>query len=139
VDDFIYFSEDPKVEWFFESLLSLLITVNFMGTVEWFLGTQFQWNKSDNKVSVHISQTRFAAHLVKDNDAHLRNITPNATLYCSGLPINSIPETDEEENCPAFIECNKKYQSVVGSIGWLASSTQLDLAVGSSTLISVHI
>ncbi len=43
VDEFIYFLEDPKVERLFESLLSLLITVNFMGTVEWFLGTQFQW------------------------------------------------------------------------------------------------
>jgi hypothetical protein len=123
VDDFIYFSEDPKVEWLFESLLSLLITVNFMGTVEWFLGTHFQWNKSDNKVSVHLSQTGFVAHLVKYNNNHLCNITPNATPYCSGLPINAIPESDKDNNCPAFIEHKRKYQSVVGSIGWLASST----------------
>jgi hypothetical protein len=71
----------------------------------------------DNKVSFHLSQTGFAAHLVKDNNAHLRNITPNATLYCSGLPINTIPESDKDNNCPAFIERKRKYQSVVGSIG----------------------
>jgi hypothetical protein len=50
VNDFIYFSEDPNIEQLFESLLSLLITVDFMGTVEWFLGTHFRWNKSDNGV-----------------------------------------------------------------------------------------
>jgi hypothetical protein len=32
MDDFIYFSKDPKVERLFESPLSLLIMVNFMGT-----------------------------------------------------------------------------------------------------------
>jgi hypothetical protein len=45
IDDFIYFSEDPSVERIFGQLLSSLITVDFMGTVEWFLGTHFQWNK----------------------------------------------------------------------------------------------
>jgi hypothetical protein len=43
VDDFVYFSVDPEVERRFEQLLSSLITVNFMGTVDWFLGTRFQW------------------------------------------------------------------------------------------------
>jgi len=41
VDDFVYFSEDPEVERRFEQLLSSLITVDFMGTVDWFLGTHF--------------------------------------------------------------------------------------------------
>jgi hypothetical protein len=134
VDDFIYFSEDPKVEWLFESLLSSLITVNFMGTVEWFLGTHFQWNKLDNKVSVHLSQTGFAAHLEVDYNAHLRNIIRNATTYHSGLPINAIPESNKDKNCPVFIERKRKYQSVVGSVGWLASSTQPDLVVTHSFL-----
>jgi hypothetical protein len=138
VDDFIHFSKDPKVEWLFESILSLLIMVNFMGNVEWFLDTHFQWNKLDNKVSVHLSQTNFAAHLVEDNNAHLPNITPDATLYCLGLPIDAIPESDKDKNCPTFIECNRKYQSVVGSIRWLASSTQLDLAVTHSFLFAYN-
>jgi hypothetical protein len=117
MDEFIYFLEDIKVEQLFESLLSLLIMVNFMGTVEWFLGTDFQWNKSDNTVSVHLSQTGFVAHPVEDNNAHLCNITPDANLCCSGLPINAIPESNKDKNCPAFIKCKLKYQSVAGSVG----------------------
>jgi hypothetical protein len=138
VADFIYLLQDPKVVWFFESLLSSLITVDFMGTVEWFLGTHFQWNKSDNSVSVHLRQTSFAAHLVEDNNAHLRNITPDATPYHSGLPIDAIPESDKDDNCPAFIKCNRKYKIVIGSNGWLASSTQPDLAVAHSFLSSYN-
>ncbi len=42
IDDFIYFSADPAVEAKFQQLLKKYITVNFMGTVEWFLGTHFQ-------------------------------------------------------------------------------------------------
>ena len=44
VDDFVYFSEDPEVERRFKQLLSSLVTVDFMGTVDWFLGTHFQWS-----------------------------------------------------------------------------------------------
>jgi hypothetical protein len=62
VDDFIYFSEDPEVKQKFETLLLSLVTVKFMGTVEWFLGTHCQWLATDNVVSVHLSQTSSAAH-----------------------------------------------------------------------------
>jgi hypothetical protein len=41
VDNFIYFSVDPEVERQFEQLLAKLITVEFMGTIDWFLGTHF--------------------------------------------------------------------------------------------------
>jgi hypothetical protein len=99
-----------------------------MGMVEWFLGTHFQRLATDNIVSVCLSQTGFAAHLVKDNNIHLRNITHDATPYHSGLPINAIPKTDEPDNCPALIKWKCKYQSVIGSIGWLAQSTHPNLA-----------
>ncbi len=134
MDDFIYFSDDPNVECLFEGLLSSLVTVDFMGSVEWFLGTHFQWHKTKDEVSVHLSQTGFAAHLVEDNNAHLRSITPDATPYRFGLPINAIPESDEDKSCPTFIVRKQKYQSVIGSIGWLASSTHPDLAVTHSFL-----
>jgi hypothetical protein len=135
IDDFIYFLEDPNVEHLFEQLLSSLVMVNFMGTVKWFLGTHFQWSKAEDAVLVHLSQTGFAAHLVEDNNAHLCRVTPDATPYRSGLPINAIPESDKDENCPTFVDCKQKYQSVVGSIGWLASSTQPDLAACHSFLL----
>jgi hypothetical protein len=99
-----------------------------MGNVDWFLGTHFQWSCSDDEVSVHLSQTGFAAHLVEDNNVHTCNITLAATPYRSGLPIDACPKSDEADDCPALIECKRRYQSVVGSIGWLAQSTRPDLA-----------
>jgi hypothetical protein len=59
---------------------------------------------------------------------------PDATPYRSGLPIDTIPESDKDKNCPTFIERKQKYQSVIGSIGWLPSSTRSDLAVTHSFL-----
>ena len=138
VDDFVYFSEDPKVERRFEQLLSSLVIVNFLGTVDWFLGTHFQWSCHDNEVSVHLSQTGFAAHLVEDNNVHMRNITPDATPYRLGLPIDACPESDEADDCPALLKCKKRYQSVVGSIGWLAQSTRPDLSSSHSFLSSYN-
>jgi hypothetical protein len=138
VDDSVYFSEDPKVERLFEQLLSSLVTVDFLGTVDWFLGTHFQWSCHDDKVLVHLSQTGFAAHLVEDNNVHTRNITPDATPYCSGLPINACPESDEADDCPALLERKKRYQSVVGSIGWLAQSTRPNLSPSHSFLSSYN-
>jgi hypothetical protein len=43
VDDFLYFSEDPEVERYFESSFAQKITVDFMGTAEFFLGIKFDW------------------------------------------------------------------------------------------------
>ena len=40
VDDFIYFSIDDKTKAMFQRILSRLIKVEFMGVIEWFLGTQ---------------------------------------------------------------------------------------------------
>ena len=68
-------------------------------------------------VSVHLSQTGFSAHLVEANNAHTHNVTPDATPYRSGLPIDACPESDEADNCPALLERWQKYQRVVGLIG----------------------
>jgi hypothetical protein len=91
IDDFIYFSKDPEVERKFEAILSTLITVKFMGTVEWLLGTHFQWLAMNDVVSVHLSQTGIAAHVVEENNIHTCNITHEGTPYCSGLSVNAIP------------------------------------------------
>ncbi len=64
VDDFICFTKDPEVERRSKQLLADLITVEFMVTIDWFLGTHFQWLYSNDAVSVHLSQTGFAAHLI---------------------------------------------------------------------------
>ena len=72
VNDFVYFLDDPAVEAKFERLLQANATVNLMGTVEWFLGTNFQWMVMPDITQVHLSQTGFASHLVEeDNNIHL--------------------------------------------------------------------
>jgi hypothetical protein len=78
----------------------------------------------------------FVAYLVEDNNIHMHNITHDATPYHSGLPINAIPKSDEPDNCPTLVEQKHKYQSVVGSIGWLAQSTCPDLAPTHSFLLA---
>jgi hypothetical protein len=98
-----------------------------MGIVEWFLGTHFQWSVTPSVVKVHLSQTGFASHLVEENNIHHCNITPNATPYWSGLPIDTCPESDKDKESPGFLKCRCKYQSIVGSIGWLAQSTPPNL------------
>jgi hypothetical protein len=104
VDDFVHFFADPAVKAKFQQLLTKYVTVNFMGAVEWFLGTHFQWMVTPDKVKVHLSQTGFALHLVEDNNIHLRDITPDATPYWSGLPIDACPESAEEKEPPTFIK-----------------------------------
>ncbi len=88
----------------FQHLLKQQVTVDFMGRVEWFLGTHFQWSATPDVVQVHLSQTGFVSHLIKENNIHHRNITPNATPYWSGLPINACPESDEDEDNPTFLK-----------------------------------
>jgi hypothetical protein len=82
--------------------------VEFMGMVEWFLATHFQWLVLEDKVSIHLSQTEFTTHLVEDNTAHVKNITPDATPYRSGLPINAILESNKDDKDPALVECKTK-------------------------------
>ncbi len=129
-----YFSEDPVEEEKLQCHLKDQITVDFMGTVEWFLGTHFQWLLTPITVEVHLSQTGFAAHLVEGNSVHLRTMTPDATPYCLGFPFVAIPESNKDKDSPAFQEYKQKYQCVVGSIGWVAQSTRPDLALLHSLL-----
>ena len=42
VEKFVYFSEDPEIERHFKRLLAAKLKVEFMGTVNWFLGTHFE-------------------------------------------------------------------------------------------------
>jgi hypothetical protein len=111
----------------FQRLLKQYVTIDFMGTVEWFLGTLFHWLITPAAVKNHLSQTGFASHLVEENNIHHRNIIPDATPYQSGLPINACLESDKDKETPTFLECKRKYQSIMGLIRWLAQSTHPDL------------
>jgi hypothetical protein len=138
VDDFVYFSPDDAVEKKFERLLAKHLKVDFMDTVEWFLGIHFQWQVTPDSVSVHLGQAGFAANLAEQFNQHLKSPSPLATPYRSGIPIDAIPESTEPDDNPTLLKRKHSYQSLVGSIGWLAQSTRPDLTPAHSFLSSSH-
>jgi hypothetical protein len=128
VNNFVYFSANSETETKCQHLMKQHIKDAFMGTVEWLLGTHFQWFMTPAVVKVHLSQTGFASHLVEKNNVHHCNITPDATPFWTVLPIDACPELDKDKESSGFLKCIGKHQSIVGSIGWLAQSTRPDLA-----------
>jgi hypothetical protein len=65
VDDIIYFSASDSVEQAFESKLSSIGTVDFMGQVSLFLGTEFSWvHHDDGHITVSLTQQSFIETLI---------------------------------------------------------------------------
>ena len=56
VDDFIYFSTDPKAEKKFEVALSLLLNVEFIEPSQYFLDLKVKCKKEDDHLSIFLSQ-----------------------------------------------------------------------------------
>jgi hypothetical protein len=131
----MYFSEDPAVKALFCRLLAERCKVDFMGIVNWFLGVHFSWQITPLAVTVHLNQSGFASNLVESFHLSDRNQTPTATPYRSGIPIDAVAPSSEDDNCPA-LKCQKEaYQSLIGSIGWLAHSTRPDLSPFTPSLL----
>jgi hypothetical protein len=124
----MYFSKDPAVEALFCHLLAEHCKVNFMGIVEWFLGVHFSWSITSSLVAVHLNQSGFASNLVESFFWESRNPTPTATPYQSGVPIHSIAPLTDNKDSPAKLCQQEAYQSLVGSIGWLAGTTRPDIS-----------
>ncbi len=127
VDDFVYFLEDQDVKKLFCRLLSKCCNVDFMGIVEWFLGVHFSWCISSSLVSVYLNQSSFASNLVESFFCKTREASPLAIPYCSGIPVDSIAPSTDEADSPAETRWMQAYQSLIGSIGWLAMTTCPDL------------
>ena len=136
VDDFVYFSADPAVESLFCRLLAERCKVDFMGIVEWFLGVHFSWRLTPDSADVHLNQSGFATNLFESFAWQERNQTPTATPYRSGVPIDSVAPSLDPDDSPAQLHRTEAYQSLIGSIGWLASTTRLDIAAAHSFLSS---
>ena len=110
-----------------------------MGTVEWFLGIHFTWDKSDDgHLSVHLNQSGFVQNLAENFGREDKVQTPNATPYRSGLPIDSIPGHNPKDESPAHLRRKQAYQSLVGSTGWLSMSTCPNLSTIHSFLSSYN-
>jgi hypothetical protein len=107
-----------------------------MRILEWFLGMHFSWRITSSSVSVHLNQSGFASNLMETFFQESRNPTPTATPYRSGIPIDSIAPSTNDDASLAQIRCKEAYQSLIGSIGWLAITTRPDLIAVHSFLSS---
>jgi hypothetical protein len=132
----MYFSEDPSVEALCCCLLAKRCKVNFMGIMNWFLRVIFSWRITPLTVTVHLNQSGFASNLVESFSLSNRSQTPTATPCRLGVPIDSVAPSYEEDDSSALKRWKEAYQSLIGSIGWLAHSTCPDLITVHSFLAS---
>ena len=110
-----------------------------MGVVNWFLGTHFTWiDHQDGNISVHLSQVAFAQNLVECYRQQHINLNPHATPYRSGLPIDSLHAYSGDTEDPSFLRLRAQYQSIVGSLNWLATNTRPDIAPVTSFLAAYN-
>jgi hypothetical protein len=132
VDDIIYFSDSDAVEKQFETLLSSLGSVEFMGQVSHFLGIEFTWKfHSDGHLSVSLTQQSFIDTLLETLDISIDGTSTYTSPYQANCHIDSIPFQDM--SAPDRDRLQLRYQSLIGSLNWLAHTTRPDL----STVVSL--
>ena len=109
--------------------MSTIGNVDFLGQVTHFLGIEFTWyHHPDGNVSVNLTQQSFVEMLLDNLELNSDTVSSFTTPYCPGISIDSIPIS--------LISTSKlrlKYQSIVGSLNWLAHTTQPDI----STVVSL--
>ena len=82
VDDFIFYSTDPEEERKFKEELAKHMNVDFMGDVDYFLGTSCTCLHHGNyHVSVCLTQTAFAKFCAHRFGVDRMNIVPSMTPY----------------------------------------------------------
>ena len=127
VDDFVYFSESKAAEKEFETRFLSRITVDFNGTIGYFLGINHTVeHHPDGHISVHLSQEAFTDALLLQHLLHHDHISTERSPYKSGLPVDKIKNTEYSHTKQQYL--TQKFQSIVGSLNWLATSTRPDIA-----------
>eukprot|EP00956_Cyclotella_meneghiniana_P015762 scaffold24459_cov75-Cyclotella_meneghiniana.AAC.3 len=129
---------DPQEEERFkQALSSCTVPIDWMGTVDYFLGTAFNWKRhEDGHLSVLLTQSAFTEYAAHRFAIDKLNPVPNMTPYRSGIPIDSIPPPDPQD--PDFKRRTKCYQGIVGCINWLATCTRPDVAPALTFLASYN-
>jgi hypothetical protein len=98
-----------------------------MGQVTHFLGIEFTWHRhGDGNVSVNLTQQSFVEMLLENLGFSSGTLSTFTTPYRTGISIDSIPisstsSLEQDHLC-------LKYQSIVGSLNWLAHTTRLDIS-----------
>jgi hypothetical protein len=126
VDDIIYFSPSDAVEKKFEEQLSSLGSIDFMGQVSHFIGIEFTWShQPDGNLSVTLTQQSFVEMLLENLGCSTSSISTFTSPYRSGISIDSIPP--DEITSTERDKLRLQYQSIVGSLNWLAHTTRPDI------------
>lgn len=132
VDDIIYFSASDAVECRFEKQLSSLGSIDFMGQVTHFLGIVFTWHhRQDGNISVNLTQQLFVKMLLENLGCIHQTFSSFTSPYRSGISIDSIPPSTLSSTEQDKLRL--QFQSLVGSLNWLAHTTRPDL----STVVSL--
>ena len=132
VDDIIYFSTNDEVEKQFEILLSSLGNVDFMGQVSHFLGIEFTWKSHPNgDLSVSLTQQSFIDTFLETLGISLDGVSTYTSPYQANCHIDSIPFQDMSSSDRDRLRL--RFQSIVGSLNWLAHTTRPDI----STVVSL--
>jgi hypothetical protein len=133
VDYIIYFSSSDVVEKKFEDLLSSIGSIDFMGQVSLFLGTEFTWVEHvDGHLSVSLTQQSFVETLMDSLHIDRPHQSSFLTPYLSDCCIDSVPH--ESMLAMARDDLCLHYQSLVGSFNWLAHTTRPDISTVASLL-----
>jgi len=134
VDNIIYFSASDDVEKQFESKLSTIGSVDFMGQVSLFLGTKFTWvHHEDGHLTVTLTQQSFIETLMDSLGISTSQLSTFTTPYKSCQSIDSV-QHDPTLTTAARDELRLQYQSLVGSLNWLAHTTRPDVSTAVSLL-----
>jgi hypothetical protein len=103
-----------------------------MGQVSHFLGIEFTWRKHDDgNLSISLTQQSFIETLVESLGFAQASTSTYTTPYRLGMVIDSIPHQEMSSEDRDKFRLN--YQSIVGSLNWLAHTTHPDL----STVVSL--
>jgi hypothetical protein len=133
IDDIIYFSASDNVGHQFETLLSSIGTVDFMGKVGLFLGREFTWQEhEDGHITVSLTQQSFTEQLLDSLNISSTKLSTFLTPYRAGQSIDSIPTVEMSEQERNVLRL--QYQSLVGSLNWLAHTTKPDISTAVSLL-----
>ena len=92
-----------------------------IGVIECFLGIHILWHTTQTTVTVHLNQSHFVANLVENFFHESRDAIPITTPYRC-IPIDSIALSTDNDASLAQLWYKEAYQSLIGSIMWLARS-----------------
>jgi hypothetical protein len=93
-----------------------------MGQVSHFLGIRFTWEHHDNgHLTISLTQQSFPEDLIESFGFSLASISTFLTPYHLGLSIDSVLHENMSPTDRDALQLN--YQSLVGSLNWLAHTT----------------